>query len=91
MRDKRFEGMTAGVIMVIFGVWSLATQFVGRLSRETIPLLSGLVFLALHFCSRTYGSLVASGTLSGVGLGRIGKKASDRFDGLGGEDALWSR
>lgn len=83
MGDSRNPGVIAGVILVVVGGWWLATQFIEGLGGEAVPLLIGIVFLALYFYNRTYGLLVAGGILTGVGVGQVAESATKTSDGLG--------
>ena len=89
--------MAAGVVVIGIGVFLLLGQLVPDVGRW-IPLLIGLIFLAVFIVRREYGFLVPGCIISGVGVGVLLEGAvDDQWSGAvvllsiaGGFIAIWA-
>ena len=84
-RDR--GGLIAGLVIVGIGLFLLLAQVVPDIGRW-IPLLLGLVFLAVFIARREYGWLIAGCIVTGVGVGVV--LASTLDDPWSGASVLFS-
>lgn len=68
--DARDGSWVGGVVLVAIGVAFLLGQLLPNAGRF-VPLLVGLIFLAVFLVTRSYGFLVPGGIVTGVGVGVV--------------------
>jgi hypothetical protein len=69
-RDGRDGSWVGGVVLIAIGVAFLLGQLLPNAGRF-VPLLVGLIFLAVFLATRNYGFLVPGGIVTGVGVGIV--------------------
>src|SRR6266508_1871641 len=68
--DARDGSWVGGIVLVAIGVAFLLGQLLPNAGRF-VPLLVGLIFLAVFLVTRSYGFLVPGGIVTGVGVGVV--------------------
>src|SRR6266508_4020609 len=68
--DARDGSWVGGIVLVAIGVAFLLGQLLPNAGRF-VPLLVGLIFLAVFLATRNYGFLVPGGIVTGVGVGIV--------------------
>ncbi len=68
--DGRDGSWIGGVVLIAIGVAFLLGQLLPNAGRF-VPLLVGLIFLAVFLATRNYGFLVPGGIVTGVGAGIV--------------------
>jgi hypothetical protein len=81
--DGRQGRLVAGMVLVVIGFALFAAQFVEGLDSAIWLLSIGVLFIAGYFYRHAYGLLIPGGILVGIGLGQIGDRVFDGFDGSG--------
>lgn len=65
------QKLTAGIVLVLFGLGFFLVQRLDTIGHEVITLIIGAAFLVAYFFQKAYGLLVPAGVLLGLGTGQL--------------------